>query len=198
MLANIALTLALVPGATSADQLVCPPRQHQTQPSIMTWLEPEVPYWMHLPENVAYAPTHASDGISVNLAGAAWLQSFAGGSGDGTYALYDTVSGAFYGCMYADTATMLDAYQTPLASVERAVPALRANIVFKTQHGIGFGATPADVRRVYGDASIQRGNGADILAYEKQTHAGSTTIYTRTTFFFWKERLVGFQRLHGA
>lgn len=152
-------------------------------------------YARRLPAYSSSTPTNVSDGVEARVTGAKWFQSYSGAGGNGTYAVYDTASGAYYACAHQDTSTEFDAFQVPLGWIARAIPAGPYRLSLRTERGVHFGMSRAQVEAIYGRAKPLPAFYV-ALSYSKiERITGTNTEWTvTTTFYFDDDRLVGFER----
>jgi hypothetical protein len=200
MFASLVLAAIMFPTVANADKVTCEGGPHQNAPYPAVWFEPYAPWWMDTTYGAKPASTTASDEINVTLTGSVWFPAYAGGASNGTRAVYDTVSGAYYSCTHADTVVDLEAAIVPLDWIPRAIPAVPANIKLRTAHGITFGDSPLLVESVYGRAKLHHSL-VPFLWYQKERRLDPkypTMFITTTIFYFMDGKLIAVSRQSGV
>jgi hypothetical protein len=189
------------PGVAYADLVTCPGNHHMKPPPLYSFMPPYLPDPRKLDavKNAKATITTVSDLITYPDTGAAWFQSYAGGGGAGTFAVYDTVDGVYATCSYEDTAHELQYFRVPSREIPTKIPRRELHVNVRTERGIRLGDTLAAVEAVYGPPHlIHLTRLYWIASYTKiGPQEGSLHFVTNTTFFFRDGRLAGIDRVSG-
>jgi hypothetical protein len=187
------------PNAPQGDRIICPGSPSAgASPITDERFAKLTPVWA---DNLRLhsTPTTRSDGVIFPVPVAPWYQPPAGGKADGENAAYDVAHGVMFSCARYDTAMGFAAWLVPPLDVPSYVARVSVKQPFKTAAGIGFGASPESVRKLYGSAPLQAAGGDLMgLQYEKRDEkVGNLHYAVDTTFVFRDGKLVGIYRVAG-